>query len=165
MDAAKRKEIAAHLEGLGFKPAPGPTDSAGIGAVHCSTPDGVYFNLMTTSWDIQLLVVGAMMGSPVEYAERISDGVMLLTPSSYWMKEATFLPMDLSAPQGLRQIMIERGFISIILRNYADEDRPGSFSPPEPRVKGGGEAFAPPLNGGALKLVRADGIEPPTSSV
>src|SRR5580698_5477962 len=107
--------LVAHLRSLGFKPAPGPRDRNGSGAVHLATADGIYFNLASDNakhpWDIQLLVVGAMP-VPIELAEKVSDDIIPLAPANYWVKDVRFLDADPSMLPGARQIITDRGFFS-----------------------------------------------------
>jgi hypothetical protein len=106
MNAEKRKEIAAYLVGLGFKPTPGPLDSDGHGAVHSSTSDGIYFNLAADhAWDIQLIVVGPMMMTPIQYAEKVSENIIPMAPANYWAKSAFFWQTSTACRTALTQSM------------------------------------------------------------
>lgn len=113
----EKSELIERLKVVGFKAA--PLDArAGLAnddyhcrAVFAYTPGGVYFRIVENG-DVQLLVVGPMVMSPAEYADKIHRG--------YWVKETKFLGTDTITPE-MRQLVINRGFISILLRHQDDE--------------------------------------------
>lgn len=116
-----RENVEAMLLAAGFKPAPGAIFGERGGEVHVSTPDGLYFNHAYAAkglkpLDVQVIVVGPVRLSPVEIAEKLDD---------YWVHSLEVLPSDAENVYAA-QVIRERGFISIILRNWQDEPRPSA---------------------------------------
>jgi hypothetical protein len=71
--------------------------------------------------DIQLVIVGPMKFSPLEYVQMINGG--------YWVKSVCVMPPGPSMPAALWQIILERGMMSVLLRHALDEQRPSFYAP------------------------------------
>ena len=119
-DKIARERLASHLMSMGFKRPRFQDESFSCGEVYLSSPDGVYFNLHPTSDDLQLIILGPNPRTPAEFSDMLSG---------YWVKSIEFLSSGPNMVPALRQIMLERSFISIILRTYVDEERPSGLEP------------------------------------
>lgn len=120
----KRPDLIKRLIAVGFKPAPYAArigdDDRQDGFVTASSPDGVYFRFEDLSVGdlIQIMVVGPMLETPKSMAQKIHRG--------YWVKSVdAMIPVGVTPEVG--QIVIERGFFSIILIHQDQANRPSGL--------------------------------------
>lgn len=130
-----KAELVQRMLAIGFKPAPKSgmetfsDDDYVNREVTVHTEDGVFFRLCDGPnykghrRDVQLLIVGPMAHAPGWYADIINRG--------YWLKATSFLGGDYLSPE-MRQLLINRGFISLMLRHLNDE-APAGMAPTRPK--------------------------------